>query len=941
MALVLADRVRETTTTTGTGSVTLAGAYTGFQTFSAGVGTGNSTYYTIANVGSGEWEVGIGSYTSGGNTLSRTTVLASSNSGSLVNFGAGSKDVFVTQPAERALYVASAGTGLESKVTAFTNGGIVYASSTSALATNSALTWNGSALAVTGTLSATYPASTKAGAVFGTGATTQQGWSLGNLASATSGIWSTADTPSTTNYRLWADASYTIQSGPTYSALAVAGSNVAVASSTGLAVTGTNALTVNRSSAQGQITLQNNSVSTGILIAGATNGLVFYDAAAGQQMGTWAYSAGLAVTGTFSSTLGATIQGLTVGLGTGAVATNTAVGASALAANTTGNNNTAVGYQSAYTNTTGNFLTALGVQSLYLNTTGIRNVAVGYATLSSNTTASYNTAVGMLSLAANTTGANNTALGNESLVNNTTASNNTAVGYQAGYANTTGEYLEAFGWSALRGNTTGVRNSAFGTSAMYTNTSGSYNIAMGFNALSVNTTGSNNVGLGYQSLYSNTTASNNTAVGYQAGYSTTTGDGNVFVGRVAGYSNTTGYSLVAMGNATLYSNTTGLNNVAIGQQALQANTTASNNTAVGHLAGYSNVTGTANVYSGYQAGYWQTGSNNAAYGFGALSGASGATGSSNVAVGYQALASNTTASNNTAVGYQAGYTNVTGEFNTFIGRLAGYTSTGGSNTFVGNGAGYIVSTGIRNTFVGVYNGGTSCGSTITTGSRNTIIGGYDGNQGGLDIRTASNYIVLSDGDGNPRMACNNSGTWNINVGGSGVNNPATLLAFYGGGAATNAGPLRFGDGSFSGGSTNYWDIGRDNNTTGNFTFTLNGTQKGYIATATGVYTPVSDRRSKKNIVSLQYGLSSVMAMNPVMYHMVEELDTDKKHIGLIAQEIKVIIDESVDDIKDEATQFYGLDKSGLVPVLIKAIQEQQALITTLTARITALEGASA
>jgi len=148
MALVLADRVRETTTTTGTGSVTLAGAYTGFQTFSAGVGTGNSTYYTIANVGSGEWEVGIGSYTSGGNTLSRTTVLSSSNSGSLVNFGAGSKDVFVTQPAERALYVASAGTGLESKVTAFTNGGIVYASSTSALATGSALVFDGTNLGV-------------------------------------------------------------------------------------------------------------------------------------------------------------------------------------------------------------------------------------------------------------------------------------------------------------------------------------------------------------------------------------------------------------------------------------------------------------------------------------------------------------------------------------------------------------------------------------------------------------------------------------------------------------------------------------------------------------------------------------------------------------------------------------------------------------------------
>jgi hypothetical protein len=110
MALVLADRVRETTTTTGTGAVTLGGAYTGFQTFLAAIGDANSTYYTIANVITGEWEVGIGTYTSSGNVLSRTTVLSSSNSGSLVNFTAGSKDVFVTQPAERAVYIDSAGT---------------------------------------------------------------------------------------------------------------------------------------------------------------------------------------------------------------------------------------------------------------------------------------------------------------------------------------------------------------------------------------------------------------------------------------------------------------------------------------------------------------------------------------------------------------------------------------------------------------------------------------------------------------------------------------------------------------------------------------------------------------------------------------------------------------------------------------------------------------
>jgi hypothetical protein len=109
MPLVVADRVKETTTTAGTGTITLAGAVTGFQSFAA-IGNGNTTYYTIAGQGTNEWEVGIGTYTSSGTTLSRTTVLASSNSGSLVNFSAGTKDVFVSYPAERSSFAIGGGT---------------------------------------------------------------------------------------------------------------------------------------------------------------------------------------------------------------------------------------------------------------------------------------------------------------------------------------------------------------------------------------------------------------------------------------------------------------------------------------------------------------------------------------------------------------------------------------------------------------------------------------------------------------------------------------------------------------------------------------------------------------------------------------------------------------------------------------------------------------
>ena len=105
MALILKDRVKETTTVTSTGTATLLGAVAGYQGFSA-IGNGNTCYYTIAAQTGSQWEVGIGTYTSP-DQLSRDTVLASSNGGALVNFSAGTKDVFVTQPAEKAVYTDS------------------------------------------------------------------------------------------------------------------------------------------------------------------------------------------------------------------------------------------------------------------------------------------------------------------------------------------------------------------------------------------------------------------------------------------------------------------------------------------------------------------------------------------------------------------------------------------------------------------------------------------------------------------------------------------------------------------------------------------------------------------------------------------------------------------------------------------------------------------
>ena len=111
MALVLADRVKETTTTAGTGTVTLLGASTGFQSFAV-IGDGNTTYYTIVGQTGNEWEVGVGTYATSGTTLARTTVLANSagTQPTALTFSAGTKDVFVTYPSEYAVDATNVGT---------------------------------------------------------------------------------------------------------------------------------------------------------------------------------------------------------------------------------------------------------------------------------------------------------------------------------------------------------------------------------------------------------------------------------------------------------------------------------------------------------------------------------------------------------------------------------------------------------------------------------------------------------------------------------------------------------------------------------------------------------------------------------------------------------------------------------------------------------------
>jgi hypothetical protein len=258
-------------------------------------------------------------------------------------------------------------------------------------------------------------------------------------------------------------------------------------------------------------------------------------------------------TGAISAPVDASISGLTVGKGGGAVSTNTALGNGALTSSNTGLSSvfgyqagfgatgaalTAIGYQAGYSNTDGNGGVFVGYQSGKVNTTGEANVGVGANSLLANTTGSFNVSIGKEALRSNTTASNNTAIGYQSLYSNTTTGNNTAVGYRSAYNNTTGGGIHAFGYQALQANTTGQSNSAFG---------GTYNANA---ALLSNTTGSYNSAFGEGALSANTTASNNTAVGYQAGSNITTGSYNVYIGNAISASSATSQAEIVIAGST-------------------------------------------------------------------------------------------------------------------------------------------------------------------------------------------------------------------------------------------------------------------------------------------------------------------------------------------------------------------------------------------------------
>ena len=379
-----------------------------------------------------------------------------------------------------------------------------------------------------------------------------------------------------------------------------------------------------------------------------------------------------------------------------------------------------------------------------------------------------------------------------------------------------------------------------------------------------------------------------------------------------------GVGIRADGGLNLGQNTAG-GSIYLGYQAGQVNT-GSYNLFSGYQSGSSNTTGSVNQFSGYQSGYRNTtGSANQFSGY--QSGSSNTTGDGNQFSGYNSGRSNTTGSYNYFSGYLSGANNTTGVGNQFLGCFSGvYNTTGTNNLFIGYSSGYNNTTGSSNQFSGSNSGssnttgssnqfsGSSSGSSNTTGSNNTSIGA----QSGQNNTTGSSNTVLGYNSG---PASGNGALTNATALGANV-------------VLTTSNTLVLGNGARVGVGTSTPDYALD------VVGDINAS--GSVRASSSALT--SDRRLKRNIVPLAYGLRTVLALRPVQYEKKASMQAtayDRHEIGFIAQELQLLLPTLVSEGTDEAKTL-AVSYTELIPVLAKALQEQQAQIEALKAQNTAL-----
>ncbi|NPA43504.1 MAG: hypothetical protein GXO27_05715 [Chlorobi bacterium] len=562
----------------------------------------------------------------------------------------------------------------------------------------------------------------------------------------------------------------------------------------------------------------------------------------------------------------------------------------------------------------------------------------------------YNVGVGIHALLSNTDGDANVGIGFEALKNNTIADDNVAVGYRAMYANTEGERNVAIGFTALLYNETGSQNIAIGPMALFgsSGTSFSDNIAIGTGALSDNEA-DYNIAIGTYALHNNSTGFPGLAIGYEALKDNTEGVHNIGIGFRALYSNTEGEANIGIGSQTLYLNETGNFNVAIGKEALQ-NNTGSQNTALGYEALKANADQGENVAVGYHALTSATAARNTAVGSGA--GEFITTGEHNTLVGYEAGGNFEEGNSNTAVGYHAlfGYnfgsrTTTNGSGNTAVGRYALFQKTGNNNVAVGyfalswhNRGSYNVAIGMgAEPSDGDPNYAVMLGAHSEANADNAVAIGYQAQATQPNTMVLGSIPGVNDADAQMHVLI-------------GTQTPDA-------GAHLTLGPM---DGDLEGGQITWYGAG-DHDTWRTDVYGedfrifsyhdgINNLQifNFYDGQVTDLrldgsgyalqWYETSDRRIKSQIRPLHYGLETIMLLRPVQYrlHSVDYHSEGFKissssvsSIGLIAQEVYPYIPEVVSKPSDEHRELWAIDYAKLVPVLIRAIQQQQSQIEEL------------
>jgi len=476
----------------------------------------------------------------------------------------------------------------------------------------------------------------------------------------------------------------------------------------------------------------------------------------------------------------------------------------------------------------------------------------------------------------------NVCVGDEAGTAISTGDDNTVVGYVAGDAINTGGSNVAVGFGAMSNQTGASANVAVGRDALFTNVSGLRATALGHSTL-VYATSNDNTAVGFQAGLNLSTAVRSTIVGSQAGAGAAiTGAGNTLFGYNAGNALTTGHSNTLGGQYAGDALTTGNYNTAWGDLALSTETTGAASTAIGEGALQRQIIGNTNDSDNLAAGY--------------VAGAQITTGVGNVLLG-RAGSALTDADNNVAIGRSTLSLDTLGSRTVAIGSFALQNQN------------FTTAETVENTVVGYH-----AGQAVTTGFKNTIVGalGYDNLQNG-DRNISIGYDTTS----------------------SGVNDSLAILigvSITSGGAGT----ARLG------------------NSGGTATLSIDGSDTSWAA--------ASDSRLKKDVENSTVGLEFIKDLRPVTFkwnakdaiaNTLPQYDADssdpiygtgKAHHGFIAQEVKAVIDSHSDVVNghnlwsEDPDGTQQVSPSALVPMLVKAIQEQNALIVALTARVATLEG---